>query len=506
MRTDRQNPSVIIIGAGMTGIQLVIKLREAGITDITVLEKKESMGGTWRENTYPGVACDVPSHAYTYSFELNPEWSNYFPGGDEIYQYFEKVFYKYGVNYCTRFNEKVTSCVFDEQTQRWTVTTEKGEVLQADLLFSATGILHEPVIPDFPGLDRFAGKMFHTARWDNDYDMGGKKVSVIGVGSSAVQLIPEIIDTPGTKVTVFQRTPQWIVSLKDRVFTEKDKERFRRQPWRMKWIRELSLFSYRQNTAALTGDSLFNKIMHRIMARIARKNLESSVRDPLLRAKLTPDYKFGCKRVVINSTFYEAIQKPNAQLVTEGIDHFTEQGIVTSDGVHHQFDVIVLATGFNPAAFMRPMTFLGREGLSINEAWERKIQAYRSICLPGFPNFFLMLGPNSPIGNYSVIEMSELQSDYAIKLVKHWQKGQINTIEASLEAMQRWCAMLKHNMKKTVWTSGCQSWYLDADGDALAWPDNWNNWVEAMREPNLNDFLAESSEAVIREEVLSDAA
>jgi cation diffusion facilitator CzcD-associated flavoprotein CzcO len=298
-----------------------------------------------------------------------------------------------------------------------------------------------------------------------------------------------LIDTEGTDVTVFQRTPQWIVKVKDRVFTEEDKARFRKQPWRMKLIRELSLLSYRQNTSAITGDSFIDRIKHRMMARLARKNLENSVEDPILREKLTPDYKFGCKRVVINATFYPAMQKPNAHLVTEGIERFEHDGIVTCDGQRHPFDVIVLATGFNPAAYMRPMEFLGNDGISIEQAWARKIQAYRSILLPGFPNFFLMLGPNSPIGNYSVICMAELQTDYAIKLVDAWREGKLQTIEAKTEAMQEWNSMLKGKMGKTAWASGCQSWYLDADGDPLSWPDNWSNWVAQMATPDLRDFL-----------------
>lgn len=487
MKTDRSNPAVVIVGAGMTGILLVIKLRQAGINNITLLEKCETIGGTWRENTYPGVACDVPSHAYTYSFEPNPDWSNLFPRGAEIFQYFDRVYRKHKVDSCARFNETVTSCIYGDG--QWTVQTSKGNTYVADLLFSATGILHQPVVPDFPGLDSFAGPAFHSARWDHSVELEGKRIAVVGTGSSATQAIGELVAMADTDVTVFQRTAQWIVSLKDQTFSDRDKQRFRKNPLRMKVLRGFYNYYFKKGTAALTGDGWADKIMYAMMGWLGRRNLKKSVRDPELRAKLTPDYKFGCKRVVINASFYDAMQQPNAHLVTDGIERITAEGVVTADGKHHLADVLVLATGFDPAAYMRPMEFVGAGGISIDSVWQHKVQAYRSLCIPGFPNFFLMLGPNSPIGNFSVIAMSERQADYALQLVAQWQAGVLPVIEAKPEAMQRWNQMLKANMGKTVWTSGCNSWYLDADGDPLAWPDSWDNWLQAMEAPELSDFV-----------------
>lgn len=487
MSVNRKDPAIVIIGAGMTGILLVIKLREAGFRNIILLEKCASMGGTWRENTYPGIACDVPSHAYTYSFEPNPGWSNLFPRGDEIYSYFEKVFHKYQVDQHTRFNEAVNSCVY--QDGQWVVETSQGNRLVADLLFSATGILHQPVIPDIPGLETFAGPCFHTARWDHSVDMKHKRVGVIGNGSSATQVIGEIVKEEGLQLTVFQRTAQWVVALKDKTFSEKEKQRFASQPFRMKLLKGFYNYYFKKGTAALTRDGWSEKLMYRMMSWFALRNLNNSVADPVLREKLTPDYQFGCKRVVINATFYDALQQPNAELETAGIEKVIAEGIVTKDGKLHPLDILVLGTGFDPAAYMRPMEFRGRDGLSIEDAWKKKIQAYRSICLPDFPNFFLMLGPNSPIGNFSVIAMSELQTDYILQLIKSWQTGELDEIEATVEAMQDWNAMLKGNMGRTAWTSGCQSWYLDADGDPLAWPDSWDNWVVAMDKPDLSHFV-----------------
>ncbi len=490
MASVKENPSVVIIGAGMTGLLLVIKLRELGITNITLLEKTHTIGGTWRENTYPGVACDVPSHAYTYSFEPNPEWSMHFPPGAEIYEYFKKVFYKYGIDHCTRFNEAVTSCVYNDSSHKWTVQSALGNSYEADLLFSATGILHQPAYPDIPGLQAFAGACFHTACWDHSVDLKGKRIGVIGTGSTAAQVIPSLVDMPGTDVTVFQRTAQWLVKMDDRRFSEDEKQRFKRQPWRMKVIRRLSALVYSLGTQALTGDSWLDKQIQKLMGWNARHYLQGAIVDPQLCAKLTPNYKFGCKRVVISAKYYDAIQQPNAHLVTDGIEKIEAGGVRTKDGKLHELDVLVLSTGFNPAAFMRPMEFIGKNGVSIEQAWAKKISAYRSMFLPDFPNFFLMLGPNSPIGNQSVIEISEHQTEYLLQLVKRWQRGELPVIQVKPEAMERWRNAIKQRMGKTVWVSGCNSWYLDADGDALAWPDSWRNWKAAMAVPDLGDFVS----------------
>lgn len=487
--SSRQDPSVVIIGAGMTGIQLVIKLKQAGIKNIIVLEKTHDVGGTWRENTYPGICCDVPSHAYTYSFEPNPEWSSFFPSGSEIHAYFKKVTKKYEVEKHIRFNQLVTRCVYDEESNTWAISNADGEVLQADLLFSATGILHQPVIPDISGLDSFAGAKFHSSQWDHDADLISKRIGVIGTGSTATQIIPELVKLAGSKISVFQRTAQWIVKMDNRDFSDKEKQQFRDQPKRMERIRTWSARFWAQGTAALVSDRWFDRLTHKLVSWNGLRYLNKSIKDPELRAKLTPDYTFGCKRVVINPLFYDAIQQANVDLITENIDRIEPDGIVTKDGVLHPLDILVMATGFDATAFMRPMGFIGKSGVTIEQAWAKKFNAYRSMFLPDFPNFFLMLGPNSPIGNQSIIEISEIQTEYAIKLIDQWRAGKLQTIAAKPEAMQAWASMLKERMGHTVWTSGCQSWYLDSEGDALAWPDKWSKWVAAMQTPDLSDFV-----------------
>ncbi len=477
-----RTPSVIIVGAGMTGILMTIKLREAGITDITILEKKANVGGTWRENNYPGVACDIPAHMYTYSFEPNAEWSHRFAHGNEIQEYFERVGRKYGVTEKVRFNEAVVNSVYNNG--KWTVKTNKGDTLEADFLIGATGILHHPAFPDIKGLDSFNGKMFHTAQWDQSVDLSGKRVGVIGTGSTAAQIIPELTKE-AKKVSVFQRTPQWIFPLPNKTFDEKQKQAWRANPNKMHRLRKWytrgieHIFS-----KAVTG----HKLQHAFVDFMCKRNLNKSVKDPVLREKLRPDYTVGCKRLIINSTFYEGIQKPNADLVTEGIERIEERGIITKDGNLHELDVLILSTGFHPFNFMRPMEMYGKDGLNINDAWSRKIQAYRSVLLPNFPNFFLMLGPNTPIGNFSVIAMSEVQTNYILKLIDLWRESKIDTVEAKQEALVSFNQYLKAGMKDTAWVGGCQSWYLDGDGDPAMWPYSWKRWVTEMAQPNVNDL------------------
>jgi cation diffusion facilitator CzcD-associated flavoprotein CzcO len=477
-----KNPSVAVIGAGMTGILLAIKLREAGINDITILEKADKLGGTWRENTYPGLACDVPAHMYTYSFQGNPEWEHRFAHGDEIQAYFEKVAGDYNVTEQIRFNEAVDESHYRDR--QWHLVTSKGNKLVVDFVIAATGILHHPAYPDIDGIDSFKGDMWHTARWNHDVDLAGKRVGIIGTGSTAAQIISEISDKVG-QLTVFQRTPQWIFSIPDKEYNEEDKTRLRGNQKLMSKLSARYAFVMRNTfTAAVPG----NKLAHGIVSWMTKRNLRKSVRDPELRAKLTPDYKVGCKRLIFSSTFYDAMQRDNVYLETTGIDRISENGVLVQGGEEHELDVLILATGFKPFNFMRPMDLTGRDGLSIDEAWSKKIQAYRSLCIPGFPNFFLMLGPNAPIGNYSVIAMSEVQTQYLLKLIDHWRQGTLETVEATEEAKVRYNEHIKAGMGKTVWVGGCQSWYLDADGDPALWPYSWDQWVKELEEPDLDDF------------------
>lgn len=478
----KRNPVVVVIGAGMTGILLAIKLKEAGITDVHIFEKTDRVGGTWRENTYPGVACDVPAAMYTYSFEPNPNWSHTFAHGDEIQKYFEMVANKYHVTEHVNFNESVTSCVYDNA--KWTIKTSKDKTLVADFVINSTGILHHPKMPEIKGIESFNGDMFHTARWDHSIDLRGKKVGIIGTGSTASQIIPELVGMVD-KLSVFQRTPQWVLPLGNDVVDEKKKQSLRDNPKKLARIRKFHNWSLAQ---LLTKAVIGKQPQRFLFSQLCKNYMRFAVKDPVLRKKLTPDYAVGCKRIIITNKIIPALQSENVEVVTDSIERITPNGVLTNDAREHDLDVLVLSTGFEPTAYMRPMTVKGREGLDINQAWEDKIKTYRSICLPGFPNNFLMLGPNSPIGNYSVIEMSEVQTAYLLKLIERWRRGEYDAIEPTQNAVDNFTQYMKEGLKGTVWVGGCQSWYLDKDGDPILWPYSFGQWVQEMNEPQMTDF------------------
>lgn len=482
MNKNKRTPSILIIGAGMTGILMTIKLREAGFTDLVILEKSDRIGGTWRENTYPGVACDVPAHMYTYSFEPNPEWSHRFACGSEIQEYFERVARKYGVSNSVRFNESVVKASYD--SGKWSVDTTSGDHFKVDFIVNCTGILHHPAFPDIKGLDDFKGACFHTAQWDHSVDLKGKRVGIIGNGSTASQIIPQLAKI-ASRFSVFQRTPQWYFPLPNKAISERSKKAFRRNPNRMQRLRKGYLFGFSHFiTKAVTG----HKLQNLVFSAISKLYLKLSVKDPELRAKLTPNYRVGCKRIIVSTAFYKAIQKPNVDLVTEGIECVTAKGVKTKDGKEHELDALILSTGFDPTAYMRPMQMTGKDGLEIDQAWQDKILTYRSLFMPGFPNNFLMLGPNTPIGNYSVIAMSEVQCDYLIKVVQKWQDHAFDEIDVQESTARRFLEYIRAGMKNTVWLGGCNSWYLDKDGDPILWPYTWEKWVKEMAEPDMADF------------------
>lgn len=478
-----RQPTIVVIGAGMTGLCLAIKFQEAGINDVILLEKTDQLGGTWRENTYPGVACDIPAHMYTYSFEPNPEWSHRFAHGEEIQAYFERVGRKYGISSKIRFNEAVTSSVYEND--KWTVTTSRGDTIVADFVINSTGILHHPAMPDIEGIESFKKPIFHTARWDHSVDLAGKKVGIIGTGSTAAQVIPEV-SAQASLLTVFQRTPQWVLPIPNKPTSEKTKRRQRKRPYLVQIKRAWYNWALAQIlTKAVTG----HKVQNFFFSNLCKLYMRRAIKDPVMREKLTPDYKVGCKRIVISSTIIPAMQKQNVELITDGIERITEAGVVTESGQHIELDVLILSTGFQPTAYMRPMELIGRNGMHINDAWKHKLRLYRSMFMRNFPNNFLMLGPNSPIGNYSVIEMSEIQSRYLLKLIDRWRNREFDTIEVKEEAVTRFNAYIKKGLSKTVWVGGCNSWYLDADGDPILWPYTFGQWEKEMEEPDMNDFI-----------------
>ena len=473
---------VAVIGAGMSGILAGIKLLEAQLTNFTIYEKGPRPGGTWRDNSYPGLACDVPSHHYTYSFEPNPDWSQLFSPGPEILRYFERVADKYGVTKHIRVNQEVTRARYHQG--KWLIETASGICDEVDLVICATGFLHHPGYPKIEGLDTFAGACFHSARWDHSVTIKEKRVGIIGTGSTAMQILPAIVDDVA-KVSLFQRTAQWVLPLPNATYTEAERAAFKAAPETM--LALYNAWSERfQNTIsrAVIGDS-------KEMARLengCRANLENNVLDPVLRARLTPNYKVACKRLVMSDIFYPAIQRPNAELVTAGIAHLEPAGIRDQAGRLHELEVLVLATGFNGHAFMRPMEVLGEGGHSLAAEWADSNQAHRSTAIPGFPNFLMLVGPSSPIGNFSVILIAELQMAYILRLLAPLLRGENTTIAPRRDSTEAFNKALRAAMGGTVWASGCKSWYLDKNGNAELWPWTFERFRDEMAVPRFEEY------------------
>lgn len=479
---NREQPRIVVIGAGMSGILSVIKLREAGYRDITVYEKADRLGGTWRDNTYPGLTCDVPSHLYRYTFAANPDWSRRFPPGEEIRGYFESVAARYEVPGHIRFNCEITRARLEQDG--WHLTLASGESDRADIVIAATGVLREPVYPDIPGLADFAGPCFHSARWDHATTLKDKRVGIIGTGSTGVQIVSAIVDETA-HLSLFQRTPQWILPLPNPEIPEEQKAHFRRDPEAMEAL-YFDLAERFQNTfaRAVIGD---REELARI-EKACRDNLEENVHDPELRRRLTPDYTAACKRLIMSDAFYPAMQKPDVSLVTDDIERIEPAGVRTKDGTLHELDVLVLATGFDGHAFMRPMQVAGESGLDLEEAWQDSIEAYRSVAVPGFPNFFMLVGPNSPIGNFSLIMISEMQLDYVLQLMDRARQAPQGRIAPTAAATRRFNDDVREAMKNTVWVSGCRSWYLDKNGNPAMWPWSFERFQADMAQPVWDDF------------------
>jgi cation diffusion facilitator CzcD-associated flavoprotein CzcO len=481
---QRDDLRFVIIGAGMAGILSAIKLREAGYEDITVYEKADRVGGTWRENTYPGLTCDVSSHSYTYTFEPNPEWTHRYPPGDEIQEYFEATTRKYGIDELIVFNEEILRCEY--AASRWQLELSSGLRDEADFPIAATGVLHHPNYPDIEGLDDFEGDLFHSARWDHDVPLDGRRIGIIGNGSTGVQIVSALASRAGA-LYQFQRTPQWIMSAENPAYTEEEKAAFRANPDLMRSLkREFDTGEglERFTNAIIDADS---PEMKEIEAEVL-KNLEQSVRDPELKEKLRPTYRAACKRMIFSPDYYEAIQHPNAELVTDGIERVEARGVRLESGHLVELDLLVLATGFMADRFMRPMNVIGRYGTKLEEVWAKRPHAYLSISIPEFPNFFMLNGPNGPVGNFSLIDIAERQMGYIAQLIEPVRSGRCREVSATSEAMARFDAERIEAAKKTIWASGCNSWYLDAEGIPASWPFTQKRFQQEMSRPRLEDY------------------
>ncbi|MBJ8346917.1 FAD-dependent oxidoreductase [Antrihabitans sp. YC2-6] len=484
--TARVQPEfdVVIIGSGFAGMCAAIKLREAGIQNIVVLEKANEVGGTWRENTYPGAGCDVMSLMYSFSFAPNPHWTRGYARQPEILTYLRHVANKYALRDCIRFGEEVVSEVFDDENDLWTVSTRQGHSFTARAVIAGTGPLHIPKIPDLEGSETFGGRSFHSAEWDHSIDFAGKSVAVIGTGASAVQFIPVLADQ-AKSVRVFQRTPHWVLPKLDRPITAAERLSYRTIPGLRRLVRAGIYFSHEAMTAAFLNP----RYMPAVRA-LADLHLRRQVPDPALRAKLRPEYEVGCKRILIANDYYPALQKDTVSLVTEGIAELTEKGVRTRDGAEHEADIVIYATGFAVTDKADAQQLVGREGRTIQQLWRDGPAAYLGLAVNGLPNYFLVMGPNSGVGNQSVVFMIESQVAYIVACLQALSARECTRVEVKSHVQQQYNRNLQRKSVGTVWTAGgCESWYLDKEGvNRAVWPATTLSYWRTTRTPDLTDF------------------
>jgi cation diffusion facilitator CzcD-associated flavoprotein CzcO len=449
------------------GLGAAIRLRQRGDDDFLVFERAADVGGTWWANTYPGCQCDIPSHLYSFSFAPNPDWTRTYPKQPELRDYLRTTAERFGVYDRVRLNTTVTGATWDAAAGRWRLTTTDGPY-SADVLIAAPGPLSEPSIPDLPGLDTFAGTVFHTATWNHDHDLRGRRVAVVGTGASAIQAVPQIAQQTA-HLDVVQRTPPWVVPHRDRPITRLERALYRRVPALQRLVRTGVYFS----RELLVPGLVHRPRMLALVEKVARKHIADQVRDPELRAKVTPDYTIGCKRILPSNTWYPALCRDDVELVTDGIAEIRPEGYVTTDGTLHEVDTIIFATGFYVTDIPLAGIVTGADGRTLAEVWQRSPQAYRGTAVAGFPNLFLLVGPNVGLGHNSIVFMIEAQLNYVLGALDAMRERGAGRVEVRPDALAAYNRRLQAKMGSTVWNSGgCASWYLDANGkNTTIWPD-----------------------------------
>ncbi|MCF3136134.1 flavin-containing monooxygenase, partial [Streptomyces olivochromogenes] len=482
---EHEHVRVAVIGSGFGGLGAAVRLRREGITDFVVLERADSVGGTWRDNSYPGCACDVPSHLYSFSFAPNPDWPRTFSGQEHIRAYLEHVADVFHLRPHIRFGAEVKRMTWDPERLRWDIETASG-ALSADVVVSATGPLSDPKTPDVPGLDSFPGKVFHSARWDHDYDLRGKRVAMVGTGASAIQIVPSI-QPEVAKLTLFQRTPPWVMPRIDRAISGAERLLHRSLPFTAQlrrgllWgIRELQVQAFTKHPDELG-----------FVEQLARRNMARAIKDPALRAKLTPGYRIGCKRILLSSAYYPALAKANVDVVAGGLDEIRGSTLVAADGSEAEVDAIIFGTGFHVTDMPIAERVVGARGTTLAEEWKGGMQALRGASAAGFPNWMTIIGPNTGLGNSSMILMIESQLNYMADFVR--QLGVLGgriALDARPGAVQAWNDTVQERMRRTVWsTGGCTSWYLDASGrNTTIWPGTTSEFRRATRRVDLAEY------------------
>ncbi|MEU9421063.1 NAD(P)/FAD-dependent oxidoreductase [Streptomyces sp. NPDC048272] len=479
-----ETPDVLIVGTGFAGLGMAMKLLAAGHSDFVVLEKADDVGGTWRENTYPGCACDVASVMYSYSFAPNRAWSRMYASQPEILDYIKRVVKDHALESHIRFNTEAVSYEFDETSDRWSVRTRSGREYRPRVVVLAHGSLHQPNIPDLPGMGRFKGKLFHSAQWDHSVDLSGKRVAVVGTGSSAAQFIPEIAGT-AAHVDVFQRSAHWVLPKADRPLKALEHRLFKSLPFVQQLYRLTAYWTHEVPVLAFLNPK-FLKVLEAASLRMLRKQ----VPDPELRAKLTPDYTIGCKRILLTNDYYPALQRPDVDLVTSPIAEFTETGIRSADGELHEADVVILGTGFATDNRCATEHIVGRDGVTIQEAWRDGMTAHLGTTVSGFPNMFMLMGPNSGGGAQSILFVIEAQLHYVVECLRLMRARRATRMEVRADVQRAFNARLHGKLAGSVWnTGGCHSWFLDHTGlNRQSWPGTGTSYWRATRRPDPRAF------------------
>ena len=492
---------IAVIGTGFAGLGMAIRLRQEGHEDFVVLERGSSVGGTWRDNTYPGCACDVPSHLYSLSFAPNPDWSDSFSSQPEIWEYLKRVADENDVTDRIRFDTEVTEARWDEGEKVWVLTTSTG-VVRCAVVIAGIGGLIDPKLPKVPGLEDFEGELFHSARWNHDYDLSGKRVAAIGTGASAIQFVPKI-QPDVAQLHLFQRTPAWVAERGSHPFSERRKALYRRFPALQRLHRQLLFWS----RELLTIPFIKEPRLMRIPQAAGERHLRNQIKDPELRRKLTPSYTFGCKRALISNDYYPAVAKDNVELITEGLAEVRGNRVIGVEGTEREVDAIILGTGFEVTDFPGTKIFFGREGRNLREHWNGSPSAHRTSTVAGFPNLFILGGPNFATGHMSVVEMFEHQYAYMLDALARMEREGIASVEVREEAQRRFNADLDRKMERTVWTKGgCQSWYIDRSGrNSSLWPDWTFEHARKTRTFDLAEYEVERVGAGDRPELVGSA-
>ncbi|MGZ4541508.1 MAG: flavin-containing monooxygenase [Blastococcus sp.] len=461
-----RTPAVTIIGAGFGGIGMAIRLAQAGIDDVTILERADRVGGVWQANSYPGAACDVPASLYSFSFAPKADWTRRYPPQPEIRQYLQETAERFGVLPRIRFGVEVVDARYDEAGARWVLTLADGGTVETDVLISACGQLSRPAVPAIPGLDDFAGTAFHSAHWRHDHDLTDRRVAIVGTGASAIQFLPHVV-AEAAHTTLFQLDAPHVIPKPDRPYSDRLRTAFRRVPGLLALNRAATYLQYELRAIGFTR---WPGIL-RLVDGQAKKHLRAQVRDPALRQVLEPHGLPGCKRILLSNDYYPALDGPAAEVVRSPITRVVRDGVLTADGSRHEVDTIIWGTGFQATDFLTPMTVTGPRGRDLHEAWRDGAEAYLGISVAGFPNFFLLYGPNTNLGHNSIVYMLESQIRYVVQAVRRLASG-ARTVDVRPEAQRRYNDWVQRRITATVWDRGCTSWYRTASGkNTTNWPD-----------------------------------